>query len=95
MYNISDEEDSDLVKLERYIAQKKIENREIKKRIIISEQHINNFIERRKQIQDTALQALNYAMERGDIQIAEIAMQMLQREFGQDFGVVIKNSYKI
>ena len=95
MHNISVEEESDLVKLERYIAQKKIENREIKERRKVSELRINNFIERRNQIQDTALQALNYAMERGDIQIAEIAKRMLQKEFGQEFGDVIKNSYKI
>lgn len=95
MYNISAEEDSDLIKLEKYIAQKKIENSEIRERRIISEQRIKNFIERRNQIQDTALQALDFAMERGDVQIAEIAVKMLQREFGQDFGSVIKNNYRI
>lgn len=95
MFNISVEEESDLVKLERYIAQKKIENREIRERIKISEQRIDNFLERRRQIHDTALKALEYAMERGDVQIAEIASKILQNEFEQNIEDVIKNSYRI
>ncbi len=95
MYNISVEEESDLVKLEKYIAQKKIENREIKERRKVSEQSIDNFLERRSQIHDTALKALQCAMERGDVQIAEIASKMLQKEFGQNIGDIIKNSYNI